>query len=373
MTSILDVIIKVYGLLLRLYPGSFRSEFEEQMLLDFADLATDASSQGLSSLIMFCLRELADFPVDLFRIHLKEGRMFKVLRSQPVNYGLRGAIGFGIGFASITFIGWWISRLLFAALDPMLQSYSIWYWETFQNERWIWLFNNFVTLLSYGFTGIFFGLLFALLAGDSRKRGSYLLAGSLAWFIPNVISNVLSNSFGWSFYLNESQTNILGKLNLILDGMLYSAALVIADSNHKDSLRRLKLLAVLYPLGVYLYIKLLFYLWLEITELFFPALIILALILIGSLFLIIVRNDRKFSWIILVGAVTYPFLFYSVFHVIYSFLPAPMVGEGINNQSIIDLSLNHALIEGILGMCFGLLLGLVLGFQKKRNSSLLAI
>src|SRR5215208_3246714 len=104
--------------------------------------------------------------------------MLNLLRSQPVNYGYRGAIGFGIGFATITLIGFWISRLLYSVFDPMLQNYSIWYWETFQNERWIWLLDNAVKLLSLALTGLFFGRLFALLAGDPQKRGKYLLAGS---------------------------------------------------------------------------------------------------------------------------------------------------------------------------------------------------
>src|SRR5215211_3639008 len=282
MKTFVKLLTNLYKYLLALYPSIYREEFSEEMLLDFTDMATEASSQGWLYLTVFCLRELADFPVNLFRIHLKEGRMFKILHSQPANYGLRGATAFGIGFASITLVGWWISRLLFAALDPLLQNYSIWYWETFQNERFIWLFNNFVMLLSYALTGILFGLLFALLAGDARKRGNYLLAGSLAWFIPNVISSILSNSFGWSFYLNESQMNILGKLLIILDGLFYSAALVIAESNQKESFRRLTIMALLFPLGAYMYIKLLFYFWLEITEFFFPALILLLLSLMGG-------------------------------------------------------------------------------------------
>jgi hypothetical protein len=360
--------IRTYQILLRLYPASFRNEFEEQMLLDFADMVEDAGEKGSFAFLLFCLRESVDFPINLLQAHLRDGGMTRILHSRPVNYALRGAVGYSIGFAGITFVGWWTSRWLFAALDPMLQSYSIWYWETFQNERWIWLLDNFVTLLSYAFTGIFFGLLFALLMGDSQKRGSYLLAGSLAWFIPNVISNLLSNSFGWSFYLNENQVSILGKLNLILDGMFYSAALVIAESNHKESLRRLTIIALLYPLSVYLYIKLLFYLWLEITELFFPALIMLLLILIGRLFLIVVRNDKKFSGPILFGAVTYPILFYSAFHILYSFPPVPTMGGGIPSQNIVDLTLSHAITEGVLGICFGLVLGLVFGFQRKGKS-----
>jgi hypothetical protein len=369
MNVFLKLITQVYRYLLRLYPRSMQEEFTEEMLSDFSDLAIDASNKGNFSLFIFCMRELFAFPVNLVRIYEMESRMLKALRLQPVNYGLRGAIGYGIGFASVTFLGRWVSLILFAALDPMLQSYTIWYWETFRNERFIWLFNNFVTLLSYALTAVLFGFLFALLAGDSRKRGSYLLAGSLAWFIPNVLSSILSNSFGWSFYLNESQMNILVKLLLVLEGLFYSAALVIADNNQKESFRRLTIVAILLSLGAYFYIKILFYFWLEVTELFFPALIVLLLLLIGSIFLISMKNDRKSSWLIGVGAVIYPILFSSVFQIIYNFPPVLVRAGGIPNQNIIDLTLNHAVTEGILGICFGLLLGLILGFQKKSNST----
>ena len=46
MTNILDLVIKIYHLLLHLYPSPFREEFEEQMLLDFSDMAADSRRKG---------------------------------------------------------------------------------------------------------------------------------------------------------------------------------------------------------------------------------------------------------------------------------------------------------------------------------------
>jgi hypothetical protein len=359
----------MYSFSLRLYPRSFRSEFEDEMLMDFMDMLRDVREKGRLPFILFCLRELVDFPLNLLRVHLKKGRVFKLLRIQPLNYGLRSAIGFGVGFAGITFLGWKISGLLFSAFDPLLQSYTIWYWETFQNQRWIWLFDNMLKGLSFVLTGILFGLLFALLAGDRRKRSNYLLAGALAWFIPNVMLTIMAGMFGWSFFLNEDQMNILGKLNLILAGMFYSTALVIAESENKESLRRLVIATILCPLGTYLYIKLLFYLWLEITAWFFPALMILMLILLSSMFIIPVRGDRRSFWIIMAGGVAYPLLFYGVSYLIYSPYSPKMImlrGEA-RFLDYVDLTFNHAVSEAILGLCFGLLVGLFLGFKKMRE------
>jgi hypothetical protein len=59
------------------------------MLLDFAELAEDASGKGLLSLFGFFLCEMRDFPINLLRAHAEENRMFKIFRSQPVSFGLR--------------------------------------------------------------------------------------------------------------------------------------------------------------------------------------------------------------------------------------------------------------------------------------------
>jgi hypothetical protein len=120
MTRIVEIIILVYSFLLRLYPGSFRHEFQEQMLLDFSDIAADAWKKGRAFFALFCLRELIDFPVNLIRMHFQEGPMFKVIHSQPVTYGLRSALGFGIGFAIVIFSSLWLSRWLFVVFEPML-------------------------------------------------------------------------------------------------------------------------------------------------------------------------------------------------------------------------------------------------------------
>ena len=94
-----SIVIKIFSFLLCLYPAEFRSDFRGQMLQDFSDMAVDAERKGRFSLFLFCLRELIDFPVNLLRVHFEEGRKFKILRSQPVNNGLRSGPGFGITFA----------------------------------------------------------------------------------------------------------------------------------------------------------------------------------------------------------------------------------------------------------------------------------
>jgi hypothetical protein len=62
-------IARIYALLVRLYPRSFRAEFEEEMRTVFGDAATEAASRGRTSLLGLCLRELRDWPKALLSEH----------------------------------------------------------------------------------------------------------------------------------------------------------------------------------------------------------------------------------------------------------------------------------------------------------------
>jgi len=98
MNSLVSTLIAFYSRLLQLFPPGYREEFAEEMLLDFSSLTMDASKKGVYSLALFCLQELIDFRINLLSVHVREGRIFKILRSQPMNFGLRGAIVFGVVF-----------------------------------------------------------------------------------------------------------------------------------------------------------------------------------------------------------------------------------------------------------------------------------
>ena len=96
--ALLSILKILYALLLRLFPRQVREEFSGEMLANFLDMAEDVSRKGVFPFILFCLRELIDFPMNLFRIHIKEGYLFRILRSQPINHALRGVLGYGVVF-----------------------------------------------------------------------------------------------------------------------------------------------------------------------------------------------------------------------------------------------------------------------------------
>lgn len=364
----IDFILKIYGSLLQLYPAAFRNEFEEQMLLDFTDLLGEAGKKGTASLIVFSLHEMVDFPMSLFRAYLSDGQMLRMLRQPPVNYGLRGAVGFSVGFASLSFLGWQISSFLFSAFEPWIQTYTVWYYGTFQNERWIWLADDFVRLLFYILNACAFGVLFAAMSGSFRKRVRYFLAGACAWFIPIVTINVLSDSFGWSHYLSKTQGDVLGTLFSILTGTFLGAIFCIAESDAKEWKRFLGLAIFIYPLGTFFFMRLLFALWLEITPWFFPLVMAWMLVLVGSIAVVVLRTHRKLIWMILVGAIAHRLLNYVGFYITYSLLhfPNPASEVGIFTQNFTAYLLTDSVSQAITGLIFGLGLGLMFGLLKKQ-------
>src|SRR5687767_3438546 len=282
MTQVLRLLTKIYSYLARLYPAAFKKEFQEEMLLDFSDMLSDARQKGKFALILFFLRELIDFPINLLRTHLEQGSVFRILRSQPVNTGLRGAVGFSIGFAAASLASSGIGSWLWSNSEPTISLLSVWIYDTFQNDNGTTLLSSLLFIISSALTGVVFGLLSAIFLGNRTKFYRYLIAGALGWVIPVAVSVILDDSFNWGYFLNEDQTRILGYSLSILPGMFISAAFIIAESDRKKPLNYLIASAVIYPLGIFLFIKLLFYLWLEITPWFFIALITFMILLIGG-------------------------------------------------------------------------------------------
>ena len=67
MPNILDLVSRLYIVLLRLYPRRFHKEFADEMQGVFIDATTEARKWGLLALLAVVLRELRDLPVSLVR------------------------------------------------------------------------------------------------------------------------------------------------------------------------------------------------------------------------------------------------------------------------------------------------------------------
>jgi hypothetical protein len=366
MNRLPGAITKVYGLFLKLYPRSFRNAFEEQMLLDFSDMAEDAMELGRFSFLLFCVQELVHFPASLFISHFEEGALFKVIRYQPVNFGWRSAAAFGAGLAASSLAISAISAWLFTLLDPQISFFSVWVYDRFQIDNGGFWFSDGLSLLATAITGIIFGVLFAFFTGQRRKYFKYMLAGALGWFIPVAISFTLSRGFVWSFFLSTTQTQVLGLFLKVLTGAFLGLIFYIAENNRYKP-AHFMLSAILYPLSVYLYIKILFHLWLEITPWLFTGLLALLLFLLGSVFLL-ARLSGQFPWAVVAGVVGYPLLYFAISYVANMILKVPTEpGGGFSTEMFLLYQRYWMVGQACLGMLLGLLLGLIIGFQNRNK------
>jgi hypothetical protein len=65
-------LVRLHGLLLRLYPAGFRHQFGDEMTDAFAQSLAERRRQGSRAMATVCLRELVHLPVSLWREHWHE-------------------------------------------------------------------------------------------------------------------------------------------------------------------------------------------------------------------------------------------------------------------------------------------------------------
>src|SRR5215510_3246689 len=138
------------------------------MLSDFSDLAKDAESKGRFPFFLFCLRELVDFLGNLLWVHWREDHIFKIVRSQPMNTGLRSALGFGVAFALTLPITIFMYQLL-APIDKLVMHLQVFYYDQFHVEQGFELISWIPSALSSLFTGLVLGALVAVLFADRSR------------------------------------------------------------------------------------------------------------------------------------------------------------------------------------------------------------
>lgn len=362
MRTFLSLMISYYEYLLRLYPRSYREDFAEEMLADFSDLATEANEKGKFALLRFCFRELVDFPGNLLYAHLANGGTLRILRSQPVNSGLRGAIGFGVGFAFISIT--MFSSLVYFMFDLSIRSLPAHLRVAFQTG-----FLAFTPLaIHIILTGTAFGLLLAVFLGNRTKFYSYAVAGALCWVIPEAMSFVLVGSLRDAYYYNEILAPTLGYFMCVLIGVFLSAACPIAESDRKEPLRYLAAGTVIYPLGTYLFIKLLFYLWREVTPSFSLSLLAFMIGLITCVIVLTMPGRRKLYFVVMAGGIGY-FLLNRVLFYVASRIPgfSLALDMGIVPDVLAMPVYYMTIYKAVFGALFGLGLGWMIGVYKKAD------
>ena len=375
MTNILRRITNTYRLLLRLYPGSFRSQFEEQMLLDFIDMATDASKNGSYPLLVFCLHELFDLPISLIRIHLKEGFLIKIFRSRHINQALRGALGYGVAFGLAILIGELVVLKLFIEENSIIGNIQVLYFDWFHTEHGLeligWLTNAIGSLLS----GLVLGVLFAVLFADRSNYGRYILVGMLGWFLHDAIVGVLWYSANLGFFLGDRHTNYFNTTASIMSGAFLAVIFIAAKSEKKEPVRLLVFGSIAYPLIAYFYVKLLFKLLIIEAPWMFVALLSLMAFYLVSVFVIALKSGlgRRAIWMMAAGTASYqllPFVLHNVLIWVSLLVPSPVIPPGgvpVGSVTAWQIYSQIALHQSIYGMLFGLIMGLLFGFLNQRK------
>jgi hypothetical protein len=373
-SRILSIAIGVYKRLLRLFPASYKNKFSEDMLLDFSDLVVDANRKGTVALLYFFLHEMRDFPVSLLRAHAEENGMLKIIRSQPVNFGLRSALGFGVVFAFALPISMFVSDILFFPVDSVVTRLSIYYYDRFHVELGFELISWIPMALSHLLTGLVLGVLFALLFTDRSKHSRYILVGTLGWFLHNVISDVFVIFFNTWVFLDSNQFIYFNYMLSAFSGAIFGLIFIVAKSERYEVVRWLTIGIFVYPLFAYLWVEQLSNFLVFNTPWRFVGLTILMVILIASVFILAINIDsrRKLPWVVIAGTVGYPALSYLVYFVVQLISP-PIPSSGVLNSMHPFFWFELALSDGAYGILFGLLLGMVLGFQNKSNPSQITI
>lgn len=374
MTGKLHIMTKIYGMLLKLYPSSFRNEFEEQMLLDFSDMVRDIELKRWFPFLLFCVGELVDFPINLLTVHLKHGSMFEILHSQPVNHALRGALGYGVVFGLANLISQFVNLKLFLDGNSIVGNLQVLYFDLFHTEHGLelisWLPNAIASLL----TGLLLGILFAALFADRSTYRRYILSGMLGWFLHVAIRDVLWQSANLGFFLGSRHSMYLIITESVLSYTFLGLIFIVAKSEKSEPMRWLVGGSLAYPLISYFYIQLLFKLSIIETPWMFIALMVLMAIYIGSVFVIAFRSDvdRKTIWII-PAVVIAPLLLRPITHwsiYLVSLLIGPInfpYEIPVDSPQFWQLMFRMAVDNAIYGVLLGLIMGMIFGLLSKRT------
>ncbi len=108
--------IRLYTILLHLYPSKFRLAFGSEMCEVFACVLADARRQGFPSLLRFGLREFGELPYSALREYCAPliNGIIAVFGKHPV---WAGTVGYGLGFALLRIPG---------ALEPVAPWFRFW-------------------------------------------------------------------------------------------------------------------------------------------------------------------------------------------------------------------------------------------------------
>ncbi len=345
------VMNRFYRFLLRLYPPHFRSEFEEQMLFDFSDLAKDAGEKGKLSLSLFYLHEIVQFPASLLYLYVKEAHTFGIFQRPPVNNGLRAAVAFGVTLASYYTLEW----LTFIGLEPLATNEIL---DEQVIRKAILLLGTIRSLLG----GLVLGSLLAVFFAERSHYSRFTLVSMFLWFLNDAVFYVFENLKG--SYFDDTPLGLSRTFRLLLSGVYFSLIFGFLTGEKPKPVHWPLAAALVHPVLVYFYLQ---FEWLGMSDhLSAAALIVLLAVVIGSVLLIARRSDDG-GWTIFMvagGMAAYPLLVIMGVMFTYGFsfpgLPDRINFDGPYSSYVWPL-VGMALARAAGGMLFGFWLGFLSG------------
>lgn len=214
MNKIVYIITTIYSCLLHFYPRAYREEFAEEMLWDFADMVQDASKNGFYSLIVFCSRELVDFPINLLKARLQGDHMTTIFRSGPARAAFQSAFALGVALIVMWSIVDWI--LIF------MQDQGWMFLLQIANSRgWKLDYSSTAQIIIYYSAlvlgSLLAGLLLAICLQERRRIVHYWLAGFLGLAAPLILIRI----FGLILKMNDDafRNTVIDVTWIILAGL----------------------------------------------------------------------------------------------------------------------------------------------------------
>jgi hypothetical protein len=235
MTASVQGVAKIYGMLLRLYPREFQSEFREEMEDVFTATLEEAAKTSTTLVIQACFYELFDLPGNLVIEHLSNLRKGSVMKTKSFEVGrsravLMGALGMTVGWILMNWVLInWVYRQDF--------------WKSSQNQLWMFYVAG---AIQYILPFILCGLMLGIAAGFGRRAflrvGLWTAAGGILGYLVNIPVNMVAfNIYLRTAYLPSIKTNWIYLLCELAVACIYGfftgAGLGFAFGGWKSSLK----------------------------------------------------------------------------------------------------------------------------------------
>ena len=220
MTASIQGIAKIYGMLLRLFPRDFQSEFREEMEDVFTATLEEAAKTSTILVIRACFFELFDLPVNLLVEHLSNLRKGNVMKTKSFEVGrfravLMAALGMMVGWVLID----WVARYI--------------------------LPFELLTMILYSLPVVICGLMLGIAAGVGRRAflriGLWTAAGGMLGHLVTLPVRMANSENLRRFASSSRDYNISFMIGLVvvmcIYGLFYGAGLGFAFGGWKASIK----------------------------------------------------------------------------------------------------------------------------------------